>query len=369
MSRTKTEEHRRLFVAAPDIADGDAVGNHCLGIGKAGQRLGYEVKFFARSHKTDQAKVHPIEELPALARPEDCLFLSYSIYEPILLDLLNCQAWKVAYFNGVTPAELLEPYDRITADLCRAAINQLGQLDRCDRMLSNSQLSASVLKRHGVSKPVTIIPPFTQDIRLVVPTRPSPVKKAWNANQDRLANLLMVGRVVPHKSIEEAIEAVGLLIRSGIQAQLEIVGSTPCTEYLRSLKALVNRNSLQTAIKFLGHLSEEEKSNCYQRADIFIQCSRHEGFCVPLFEAMHCGLPMVVSPETAATGTTDDSIHKVAQGAAELRDCIADFLSFPEDWKSRVDSEIQRARDLLDSVKDINLKPLFSREANPAKNS
>jgi glycosyltransferase involved in cell wall biosynthesis len=361
MSRTKTEEHRRLFVAAPDIADGDAVGNHCLGIGKAGQRLGYEVKFFARSHKTDQAKVHPIEELPALARPEDCLFLSYSIYEPILLDLLNCQAWKVAYFHGVTPAELLEPYDRITADLCRAAINQLGQLNRCDRMLSNSQLSASVLKRHGVSKPVTIIPPFTQDIRLVVPTRPSSVKKAWNANQDQFPNLLMVGRVVPHKNIEEAIEAVGLLIRSGIQVQLEIVGSTPCTEYLRSLKALVNRNSLQTAVKFLGYLSEEEKSNCYQRADIFIQCSQHEGFCVPLFEAMQCGLPLLLSPEAAATGTADSSIHIIAKGAPTLRDRIAELLSNPEEWTLRSERGIQRARDLFELVVDRNLKPLFSR--------
>ena len=68
--------------------------------------------------------------------------------------------------------------------------------------------------------------------------------------------------------------------------------------------------------------------------------------------------------QAAATGTTDGSIHKVAQGAAELRDCIADFLSFPEDWKSRVDRGIQRARDLLESVQDMNLKPLFSREAN-----
>jgi glycosyltransferase involved in cell wall biosynthesis len=171
----------------------------------------------------------------------------------------------------------------------------------------------------------------------------------------------MVGRVVPHKSIEEAIEAVGLLIRSGIQVQLEIVGSTPCTEYLRSLKALVNRNSLQTAIKFLGHLSEEEKSNCYQRADIFIQCSQHEGFCVPLFEAMQYGLPLLLSPEAAATGTTDSSIHIVAKGASTLRDRIAEFLSCPEEWTLRTERGIQRARDLFELVADRNLKPLFLR--------
>jgi hypothetical protein len=80
-----------------------------------------------------------------------------------------------------------------------------------------------------------------------------------------------------------------------------------------------------------------------------------------LFEAMQYGLPLLLSPEAAATGTTDSSIHIVAKGASTLRDRIAEFLSCPEEWTLRTERGIQRARDLFELVADRNLKPLFLR--------
>ena len=58
-------------------------------------------------------------------------------------------------------------------------------------------------------------------------------------------------------------------------------------------------------VHFLGHVSDAELAACYEVADLFLCASEHEGFCVPLMEAFHVGLPVVAYAATAIPATMD----------------------------------------------------------------
>ena len=56
---------------------------------------------------------------------------------------------------------------------------------------------------------------------------------------------------------------------------------------------------------FAGHVTNEELSAYYEVADLFLCASEHEGFCVPLVEAFHMGVPVVARAATAVPATLD----------------------------------------------------------------
>ena len=56
---------------------------------------------------------------------------------------------------------------------------------------------------------------------------------------------------------------------------------------------------------FLGHVSNEELAAAYEISDLFLCASEHEGFCVPLIEAFHVGIPVVAYAATAIPSTLD----------------------------------------------------------------
>ena len=64
---------------------------------------------------------------------------------------------------------------------------------------------------------------------------------------------------------------------------------------------------LNVKCDFTGHISQEELNASYKSADLLLVVSEHEGYCVPLIEAYHFGIPVVAYaaaaiPETAGEG-------------------------------------------------------------------
>ena len=54
---------------------------------------------------------------------------------------------------------------------------------------------------------------------------------------------------------------------------------------------------------FTNGISEKELEKQYREADIFCCVSRHEGFCVPVVEAMSFSIPVISTPDTALRDT------------------------------------------------------------------
>lgn len=290
----------RLFIAAPDIFPADAVGNHCLGIARAARRLGWEAQCYAQRFAGDVQSIDLLlDAANPLVQPDDTLLVSYSIHDPLLERLLALPGRKLCYFHGVTSPELLREFEPVTADLCAKSIEQYPQLARFDRVMANSRVTAQSLAHVVPLDQIVIVPPVSPD--LPVFTRAGQdAPRAALAPHDGV-RLLTVGRVVPHKRVEDAIEIVAQARKLGVPARLRIVGSTPNGAYAHFLLEHAKALGVGEHVDLVGVLDDDALFAEFNAADALLTVSQHEGFCVPVLEAMRIGLTCLVREGTAAS--------------------------------------------------------------------
>jgi glycosyltransferase involved in cell wall biosynthesis len=123
---------------------------------------------------------------------------------------------------------------------------------------------------------------------------------------DDWTNLLVVGRVIPNKKIEDAIRFFEAYRRVfNPRSRLLIVGSHAGFEdYYAMLQRFAGQVGARE-VYFLGQVSDMELAAWYDVADVLLCASEHEGFCVPLVEAFHVGVPVVAYAAAAVPATMD----------------------------------------------------------------
>jgi glycosyltransferase involved in cell wall biosynthesis len=75
----------------------------------------------------------------------------------------------------------------------------------------------------------------------------------------------------------------------------------------RSALARYSRELNLDRSSLFGWVSDEQLAALYRRADLFVTCSEHEGFCVPLLEAMAWDVPVVARRFAAVPETLGDA--------------------------------------------------------------
>jgi L-malate glycosyltransferase len=122
------------------------------------------------------------------------------------------------------------------------------------------------------------------------------------------ADLLFVGRISPSKGQHDLVKALAAYRRIyDPRSRLHIVGGTSSPAYQEALERFVADLGLEKAVDFTGSVTAGELVAYYRTADVFVCCSDHEGFGVPLLEAMHYRVPVVAYgvaaiPETIGAG-------------------------------------------------------------------
>ena len=111
---------------------------------------------------------------------------------------------------------------------------------------------------------------------------------------DGRANIVFVGRIIPNKKIDDLIRVFALYQRLfDRQSRLLLVGDYRGQEkYYDRLQDLVRERHAEEVV-FMGQVDDDELRAAYASADLFLCLSEHEGFCVPLLEAMAFGVPVV----------------------------------------------------------------------------
>lgn len=275
----------RINIIAPDIWEKDAVGNFCLDLSKLLTENGIKVSLYSQNFsKEETPNINHIDKLFEDLKEDDVIFLSYSIYDKYLEQILALPNKKVCYFHGVTPAHLLEEFEPITAELCRKSVEQFPLLDKFDKVISNSVFIADDLKKY-ISKEIDVLPP-------VFPSRFLFNKKIEIVQKNR--DFLVVGRVVPHKKVENAIKLFIKIKESIPDANLIIIGSMPNHIYNEFLYDEVKNSNLSNSIQFKGLVSDVELETLYKYSYGFINASLHEGFGVPLLEAIYNDMLILV---------------------------------------------------------------------------
>lgn len=312
----------KLHIVSPDIREGDAVGNHCIYLAQALRKAGVETALYALRHNSPEEPVLSIDALLATCRAEDALLLSFSTFQPQLPALLRLPCRKIVYFHGVTPVELLLEHDPTSAYWSSKALLQLPQLAHCDHFIANSHWNLEDLLKHFEHRPgeehLDVIPPITPGLPVFrEPPRVQPQCDPFE--------VMVVGRVAPHKKIEWAIEIVARLVNKGFDVHLRIIGPAHNDHYLSLLKCSNNTLQLQDRVRFEGQVTQAELIDAFHQANALLITSEHEGFCIPVLEAMHMGLPAIIRVGTAASEVGGDAVASfstVDEGTVALQQLI-----------------------------------------------
>ena len=111
-------------------------------------------------------------------------------------------------------------------------------------------------------------------------------------------------------------------------ATLRIVGKPATETYDRALRRYVADLGLLDAVSFEGHASDAMVAEAYDTSDVLVVSSEHEGFCVPVVEAMGAGLPVVAFDQGAVPEVLGDAgVLLSTRDPYEIADTIADLLA------------------------------------------
>jgi glycosyltransferase involved in cell wall biosynthesis len=300
----------RIAILTPSITTGDAVSNDVLGMYEILKKLGHETRIYAEGWTLAEPKVWPSPKIRNFLRSSgDLLIYHYSRGWDFGLDLLRTMKCRMAIkYHNVTPPEFFEKFNQDLVVMCQAGREQLSSIASagCDLYMSASQYNERELLREGVAEEKCfVVPPFHHIDRL---NELEADRRVLDACQDGLTNILMVGRVSPNKGHQMLLEAFAAYNRDyNRNSRLFIVGKeeTRLNAYNRWLREMVKYLKLRERVVFTGEVSDSELKAYYRVADVFMITSEHEGFCVPLVEAMSMGIPIVAYGSSAIPGTVD----------------------------------------------------------------
>jgi glycosyltransferase involved in cell wall biosynthesis len=282
---------------------GDAIGNEVLGIQRVLRGAGYESDIFVETaeYRLEDLTVDYLS-LPEASHPDNILIHHFSI---------GSRASRIAYalpdrmvlvYHNITPPQYFVDVHPTLVQLCYLGRRELGlYANRCDLGLGDSEYNRLELEALGF--PTTGVLPVVPDF--------SHLSGSANYTQagvfdDGWVNLLFVGRTIPNKRFEDVIRWFHAYKRwFNPRSRLLFVGSHSGFErYLATLDELIARLGASD-VHFVGHVSNEELVAYYDIAHVFLCASEHEGFCVPLLEAFHMGVPVIAYAASAVPATMD----------------------------------------------------------------
>ncbi|MFM7062289.1 MAG: glycosyltransferase [Actinomycetes bacterium] len=219
--------------------------------------------------------------------------IGYPLFDVLVLD--HPTAVRVVHFHNVTPPALLDGDVRLAAE---RGLQQVGITERADVVWSDSPHNTEVLLRHSrvPAERVRLMP-------LCVPPLGSPPRPA---GADGPLTFLSVGRYVPAKGLDVLLEAFALVPGAADgEVRLCLVGGRAYSApgYADALRVRADELGVGDAVELLEDLSEDDLSRAYREADVYVSASRHEGFCVPVVEALGVGCGVVVTAAGALPDT------------------------------------------------------------------
>jgi glycosyltransferase involved in cell wall biosynthesis len=306
-----TTRPRQVHQLLATLSHGDAIGNEALAIQKCLRSAGYESDIFAEGvHPRVARLARPLWDYYSVSSPETVCIFHFSIGSAASPLIFHAPDRLVLIYHNITPPEWFVGYHRLLTQLCYRGRRELAAFAaRTDLALGDSEFNRRELEQAGFR--TTAVLPIVLDFTTYDAPR-SPVVERLYA--DGRTNVLFVGRVITNKKIDDLIRAFACYQRLfNPHSRLLVVGDYRGQErYLRVLLALVRRLGVEEVV-FTGHVEHDELLAYYGLAEVFLCLSEHEGFCVPLVEAMRFGVPVLAYDAGAVRDT-------LASGGLLLKD-------------------------------------------------
>jgi glycosyltransferase involved in cell wall biosynthesis len=282
---------------------GDAIGNEVLGIQRVLRDAGYESDIFVQ---TADARLDHLtldyRDLADASHPDNVLIHHFSIGSRASRMAYALPDRMVLVYHNITPPEYFVDVNKELVRLCFRGRRELALYQsRCDLALGDSEYNRQELDALGFSPTAVldVVPGFDHL------SGPADYTFA-GAFDDHWVNLLFVGRVIPNKRLEDVIRFFhAYKTWFNPRSRLLLVGAHSGFErYLAMLHNFIAAIGARD-VHLIGHVSNEELTAYYELADAFVCASEHEGFCVPLVESFHMGVPVIAYAATAVPSTMD----------------------------------------------------------------
>lgn len=285
-----------------EVKFGDAVGNDVMAINKVLKDEGYLTGVFVAkiNSKVNKHDVYSIKMLMEL-NPDDVVIYHLASEDPLADVVKELPCKVVLRYHNVTPPEFFAGYDKVSEKVTRQGLEQVKELaEYIDFGMVDSEFNKQDLIRMGYKCPIEVVP-------IVIPFddyKKNPDSDVIEKYSDGNTNVLFVGRGAPNKKIEDVITAFATYKKNyDANARLFLVGNYDNkSRYQKVINDTIEDLAVEDVI-FPGHISFEAILAYYSVADVFLCMSEHEGFCVPLLEAMSFDLPVLAYDCAAVPGT------------------------------------------------------------------
>lgn len=311
----------RILQVVTSLAFGDAVGNDALAIDRILRENGYETGIFCHSYdkRIKSGTVHSIKQLPKLSK-EDVILFHYYGYSEIADDVIRLKSRIIFIYHNITPPEYFLHYDLPTYRLCRDGRKQLVKIvSSYDgnfqpyAIIAASDYNKEDLKTSGYTCPIEVCPiliPFEDYEK-----KPNEgIVKKYSRSVEEIesgagtVNIVFVGRFAPNKHQEDIIKAFAWYKENlTLNSRLFLVGGSTAESYTDLLKNYCMKLQVKDSVYFTEKVPFIDILAYYTVADVFLCMSTHEGFCVPLVEAMYFHTPIIARNVAAIPDTLGGS--------------------------------------------------------------
>ncbi len=292
----------KIVQLLPTISFGDAVGNDARAIEEILKEQGYDTRIYAENidGRLPAGTASYVRDMPHLGN-DDVILYHGSTGTELNYTLPSYGGRKVMIYHNITPPHFFSKYSWQSEQLTQTGLEGMRYLsDKLNYCIADSEFNKCCLIEMGYTCEIDICPiliPFSDYDK-----KPNSKVMARYQN-DGYTNLLFVGRIAPNKKQEDVIRAFCCYQkRYNQKSRLFLVGSGDGPYYER-LKKYVSLLGLEDCVIFPGHIRFDEVLAYYHLADVFLCMSEHEGFCVPLVEAMYFKIPIIAYDSSAISDT------------------------------------------------------------------
>ena len=345
----------KIYQMLGSLTVGDAIGNDCIAIKHVIEDMGIKTAIYAPdvSPKIKEPGVHQLDVMPKV-NEEDIVIYHMGSGSPLngMVADLNCR--KIMRYHNITPYEFFTVDNPSAAENCRRGLQDMKTVmkGRFTAYIAASQFNKKDMidmgYKAGDIEVVPIIFPFDD-------YKQEPDAKMVKKMSDGITNIVFVGRVAPNKKHEDIIRAFAYYKKNvNPKSRLILVGShNPDGLYYNDLQEYIKALDVEDVI-FPGHISFAEILAIYKTADVFLCLSEHEGFCVPLLEAMVFDVPIVAYDACAVPETLGGSgIVIDDKDPAFIARVLDEIVNNQEMRKAVIEAQRRRKEDFAyEKIKD-----------------
>ena len=319
----------------PAAHKGDAIGDSARRVRGLLRDMGHQSDIFALTVDDDlREDVRPFSD--AASRQGDVTIFHFALPSPMTQAFRDLPRGRVLQYHNVTPATFFAPYDAGIFRLAAIGREELATLaGHTEAAFGDSAYNQHELDALGFRN--TGVFPIAIDMGRI---RNAPRLPALEqVLSDGLLNFLFVGRIVPNKKIEDHIKLAEHYKRYvDTEYRFIFVGKTDgVPRYYNMVRALLTEYQMPAdRFIFTGPVPDDDLATYYRTARVYISLSEHEGFCVPLLEAMAADVPVLAYASTAVPDTLGGAGVQFAPKDLEHAAELLGELAYNDELRRRV---------------------------------